>query len=94
MTELGTTITDPIGIKREAISHFQRFLQTQDPASGAVNLDYLCDLLPYRCPAVTAASLVAPISATKIKSALLSLPNDKVSGPDGYTKEFFVAVGL
>lgn len=33
---------------------------------------------------------MGPVSAKKIYEALLSLPNDKVSGPGGFTKEFFV----
>lgn len=38
-----------------------------------------------------ASSLVAPVSDEEIKSALLALPNDKVSGSDGFTKEFYIA---
>lgn len=37
------------------------------------------------------AVLVGPISPQEIYAVLLSLLNDKVSGPDGYTKEFYVA---
>lgn len=44
----------------------------------------LQDLLTYRCTSEATAT-------TKIYKALLSLPNDKVSGPNGFTKEFFVA---
>lgn len=36
-------------------------------------------------------ALVGPVSAQEILKAIQSLPNDKVSGPDGYTKELFVA---
>lgn len=36
--------------------------------------------------------LIGPVTAVDIQKALHSLPNDKVSGPDGLTKEFFVAV--
>lgn len=53
--------------------------------------DYLQDLLSYRCSPTMSASLIAPITADDIRQALLSLPNDKVSGPNGYTKEFYVA---
>ena len=47
--------------------------------------------MTYRCPIAVSAKLVAPVSAQEIYEALLSLPNDKVSGPDGFTKEFYVA---
>ena len=47
--------------------------------------------MTYRCDLGIAAGLVAPVSGEEIKSALHALPNDKVSGPDGFTKEFFVA---
>lgn len=49
------------------------------------------DLLTYRCPADVSAKLVSPIKAQEIYAALITLPNDKVSGPDGFTKEFYVA---
>lgn len=35
--------------------------------------------------------LVAPFTTNEIRSTLLSFPNGKVPGPDGYIKEFFVA---
>lgn len=35
--------------------------------------------------------LVCPVAASEIQQALCSLPNDKVSGPDGFTIEFFIA---
>jgi len=35
--------------------------------------------------------LVAPVTEIEIRQALLSLPLGKASGPDGYTKEFYVA---
>ena len=47
--------------------------------------------MTYRCDLGIAAGLVAPVTGEEIKSALHALPNDKVSGPDGFTKEFFVA---
>ncbi|KAL0747632.1 hypothetical protein Bca101_029634 [Brassica carinata] len=49
------------------------------------------DLLTYRCPPTSAAGLVSPVTVEEIISALNALPNDKVSGPDGFTKEFYVA---
>ena len=54
-------------------------------------MESLQNLLTYRCPLPQSSHLVAPVSGEEIKSALDALPNDKVSGPDGYTKEFYVA---
>ena len=48
-------------------------------------------LLTYRCSREAAAVLVGPVTPTEIQQALHTLLNDKVSGPDGFTKEFFEA---
>lgn len=45
----------------------------------------------YRCLGEACAQLVALVTGQEIYAALLSLPNDKVFGPDGYTKDFYVA---
>lgn len=37
------------------------------------------------------SALVVPVFGEEIVSAFHALPNDKVSGPDGFTKEFFIA---
>ena len=49
------------------------------------------DLLTYRSSSDEASVLVGPVTVPEIQQALRSLPNDKVSGPNGFTKEFFVA---
>lgn len=51
----------------------------------------LQELLSYKCDLGTASGLVAPVLREEITSALHALPNNKFSGPDGFTKEFFVA---
>lgn len=51
----------------------------------------LQNLLTYRCSSEAAAVLVGPVTASEMQQALHSLPNDKESGPDGFTKEFFLA---
>lgn len=56
-----------------------------------VPTDYYYDLFTYRCPPEQCAQLVSPITGTGIHKALLSLPSGKASGPDGFTKEIFVA---
>lgn len=75
-------------IKKEAVSYFQKFLQSQDSTTEDVSLEQLQDLLTYRCSNAEAAVLVGPVTAKEIQAALLELPNDKVSGPDGFTKDF------
>lgn len=91
VNEAGETLTKLSDIKKEAVQHFQRFLQVQDQGNGEDSYPMLQDLLTYRCDTGTATGLVAPVLGEEIKSALHALPNDKVSGPDGFTKEFFVA---
>ena len=91
-TETGEVLTAAVNIKREAVSHFQRFLQSQDVTGVEVTGDELRGILTYRCPGGVCAQLVAPVSGREINDALFSLPNGKVSGPDSYTKEFYVAV--
>lgn len=89
--EDGTVLTKLFDIKQEVVQHFQKFLQIQDRGDQDDSYHTLQELLTYRCPETTAAGLVAPIEADEIISALHALPNDKASGPDGFTKEFFVA---
>ena len=91
VTAQGEVLTSHRDIKKEAVHHFQSFLQSQDPAIEDISVSELQDLLTYRCPPEAAAVLAGPVTAKEIHEALLALPNDKVSGPDGFTKEFFVA---
>lgn len=83
-TEQGTVLTSTVDIKKEAVSYFQRFLQSQDASGEEVSVNDLRNLLIYRCPAEACATLVAPVIGLEIQAALHALPNDKVSGPDGY----------
>lgn len=89
-SETGEVITELSAIKKEAVSYFQNFLQSQHD-SESVSVESLQSLLMYRCSHEEAKTLVAPISQAEIHKVLLSLPNEKVLGPDGFTKEFFVA---
>ena len=91
VTAQGEVLTTLSDIKKEAVSHFQSFLQGQDPTTEDITVDALQDLLTYRCSRDDSACLVRPVTAAEIQQALRSLPNDKVSGPDGFTKEFFIA---
>ena len=90
VNDAGEVLTKVSDIKKEAVQHFQRFRQGQQ-GPEVDSEDMLEDLLTYRCPASSVAGLVAPVTAEEIISALKALPNDKVSCPDGFTKEFYVA---
>ena len=87
----GEVLTSDQDIKKEAVSHFQTFLQSQDATLEETSVASLQELLTYRCSNETAAALACPVTAKEIYQALQALPNGKVSGPDGFTKEFFVA---
>lgn len=89
--EDGEVLTDPVAISREVVDYFQQFMQSQSDNAVSTNLEELQDLLNFRCSALYASMLVAPFSAAAIFEMLRSLPNGKVPGSDGYTKEFFVA---
>ena len=91
VTTEGEVLTALPDIKKEAVSYFQSFLQGQDPNGEVISVTALQDLLTYRCPSDHSAALVRPITPMEIKQALHSLPNGKVSGPDGFTKEFYIA---
>ncbi|WZZ77741.1 hypothetical protein YC2023_098313 [Brassica napus] len=90
-TENGEILNDPKAISREAVQHFQRFLQSQDLEVANDSTAILTELLTYRCDLHAASRLVAPVLPLEIQEAIHALPDDKVSGPDGYTKEFYVA---
>lgn len=87
----GEVLTSDHDIKKEAVSHFQTFPQSQDSTLEDISIASLQSLLTYRCTREAAAVLAGPVTTQKIYQALHALPNDKVSGPDGFTKEFFVA---
>lgn len=63
----------------------------QDPTTVVIPVSSLQDLLTYRSSSDEEAVLAGPVTVTEIMQALRSLPNDKVSGPNVFTKEFFVA---
>lgn len=92
-TEDVETLTEPSAIKREAVNYFQRFMQSLPDSEASTDMVELQDLLSYRCSTTDASMLVAAFTPEEIiHKTLLSLPNGKVPGPYGYTKDFFVAV--
>ncbi|KAH0885048.1 hypothetical protein HID58_061144, partial [Brassica napus] len=54
-TESGEILNDPTAISREAVQHFQRFLQSQDHGAADVSITSLRELLTYRCDLHAAA---------------------------------------
>ncbi|KAG7543362.1 Reverse transcriptase domain [Arabidopsis thaliana x Arabidopsis arenosa] len=87
----GTILTRPEDIKAEAARHFRDFLQSEDPDFVETPPEFLSNLLDYRCSREHCLQLVAPVTEEEIKKALFSLPSGKASGPDGFSKEFYVA---
>ncbi|KAG7548016.1 Reverse transcriptase domain [Arabidopsis suecica] len=87
----GTILTRSEDIKAEAARHFRDFLQSEDPDFVETPPEFLSDLLDYRCSREQCLQLVAPVTEEEIKKALFSLPSGKASGPDGFSKEFYVA---
>ncbi|CAL9217216.1 unnamed protein product [Arabidopsis halleri] len=89
--ESGAVLTDLNEIKAEAARHFREFLQAEVDDFEGVYQEYLSDLLTYRCSSTQCSKLVLPVSSEEVQKALFSLPSGKACGPDGYTKEFYVA---
>lgn len=52
----------------------------------------LSELIDHQCSAEEASRLMRPIQAAEIKEVLLSMPSNKVPGPDGFPMEFYKAV--
>lgn len=53
----GVELTDFSEIKKEAAAHFQQFLQTRPDNIEEVSVQYLEEILEYRCPENIASSL-------------------------------------
>ncbi|WZZ63719.1 hypothetical protein YC2023_075089 [Brassica napus] len=90
-TEAGETLTEPSAIRKEAVDYFQQFLQTEPTRSTPISVDELQFLLRYRCSQQETSLLISPVTPSEILQSLKALPNGKAPGPDGYTKEFFIA---
>lgn len=73
--ERGEVLLDPEDIKQEAVRYFHNFLQTDPVRSTQVQIETLNDLLRYRCPQADSAQLIAPLTPSKIFTALKNLPN-------------------
>lgn len=85
----GTKITSPVEIHRHAVEYFRSVLGTTDLPSSPVTLEYLQDLLPFRCSPSQAEGLLCEVKEAKIREILFAMPSNKAPGPDGYPAEFY-----
>jgi len=85
----GTKITSPVEIHRHVVEYFRSVLGTTDLPSSPVTLEYLQDLLPFRCSPSQAEGLLCEVKEAKIREILFAMPSNKAPGPDGYPVEFY-----
>ncbi|XP_013717728.1 uncharacterized protein LOC106421427 [Brassica napus] len=88
--------TETLFHSRASLGLFHKKLNALKFEMRALNRNHYEDLASrtkqaYEVMCEFASSLVAHVLAEEIQGAIHSLPVDKVSGPDGYTKEFYVA---
>lgn len=81
-------IEDPEAVKNEILGYYVKLLGS--PFEGRIDATVLLDqAIQSKVPAQFHGQLIAPVSATEIKAALMSIHGDKASGPDGYNSNFF-----
>lgn len=90
-TATGAVLTEPEEIKAEAAGHFPDFLQQEAHDFNEVPQNYLSNMLSYRCTQEQREKLVTNFTGAEICKALSSLPSGKASGPDVFTKEFYIS---
>ena len=87
----GRVLIDPKEIKAEAVLHFDTFLNGQSINYKDASMEYLHEVVDYRCPAAADGDLVRPVQGEEIKKILFSMPTNKAPGPDGFTVKFYKA---
>lgn len=85
----GQTVSDTEGIKKEAVRHFQEFLNQIPKDYESWPMEELENLISYRCDEMDNQLLVHEVKEEEIKRVLFSMPNEKSPGPDGFTVEFY-----
>lgn len=87
----GRVLTDLQEIKGEAALHFETFLNSQPINFDGASMEYMQEVVEYRCPTAMAAELVRHVQSEEIKQVLFSMPTNKAPGPDGFPVEFYKA---
>lgn len=86
----GSRIDSQEGIQSLCFEYFNDLLASDVPTPLFVQEDINL-LLGFECSDVQRGFLSASFSVEEIKSAFISLPKNKTSGPDGYSVEFFIS---
>ncbi|KAG7579890.1 Endonuclease/exonuclease/phosphatase superfamily [Arabidopsis thaliana x Arabidopsis arenosa] len=88
--EDGSRIDSQEGIQSHCIEFFNDLLAS-DVSPPLFFQEDINSLLGFECSAVQRGFLSANFTVEEIKSAFISLPKNKTSGPDGYSVEFFIS---
>lgn len=88
----GNKITFTEDLHRHAVDYFRSVFGATDLPSSHVTIEYLQDLLPFRCSSAQAVSLLQHVSGEEIRDIVFAMPSNKSPGPDGYPAEFFKSV--
>lgn len=78
-------------VKKEAVAYYKRFLQLVPSDFETITVEFIEELVDYRCSAEEASSLVQQVTDKEITKILFSMPKEKAPGPDGYRVEFYKA---
>lgn len=87
----GSIATKEEDIKREAERFFTELLTFKPNDYEMPKVEYLQEILGFRCSEVEQENLIKEVTAEEIKEVVFKMPSNKSPGPDGYTTEFFKA---
>lgn len=76
-------------IKTEAARFFQEFLTHTPEEYTGMSTEQLQQLLQFRCSEIDKEQMLHEVTEEEIQKTIFSMPNEKSSGPDGYTSKFF-----
>lgn len=85
----GEVVSTQEEIKEEATSYFAEFLRHVPTDFYGASIEELSTLLDFKCSDINQSMLVRDITENEIKEVVFSMLDNKSSGPDGYTSEFF-----
>lgn len=80
----GRFLRDLQEIKGEAALHFETFLNSLPINFDGASMEYMQEVVDYRCPTAMAAELVRPVQGEEIKQVLFSMPTNKAPGQMGF----------